>query len=111
MLICSQLLVIVLELIVFATASLYKHSRLFNRNAVAMSDNVHISQFMLSAVCRLIKLLLVWELLSEPLITACAIPFAFGLREALNRRTERKSVIKWQLILCASIVSLALLIA
>lgn len=66
---------------------------------------------MLSAMCKLVKLLLVWELLTEPLITACAIPFAFGLREALNRRAERKTDTQWQLILCASLVSLALLVA
>ena len=74
-----------------------------------MSDNMHVGQFMLSALFRLLKLLLVWQLLREPLITAVCIPLAIVMREALERQGERKPDTNSKMVVCGIMISLVLL--
>lgn len=87
LLVVTQALVIAMELLVFYTFSKLKHSAMAGgKDLPGPSDNMHAIQFSLSAVCRLGKLLLVWEILKEPIITATSIPLCILLREYLEFR-------------------------
>ncbi len=100
-----QALVILFEFVCFYTICKIKQCLFIH----TMSDNMHVSQFTLSAVCRLCKLFLVWQLVREPVIIAISIPFAILLRAMLEKIGERSVDISYPIVTTSLLISVILL--